>query len=128
MSRPSQIAFIFFAGAFLGGVHAHAQQFAPNATQCVREYYDRNNYNWLTYENTCSQAIHITLVGRDRSYTGGLDLGPGRHDGPGMTAQEVRGVGGMEAYACPAHYAAVDADGELIRTEPVSGFRCKKNY
>jgi hypothetical protein len=119
---------VFAAAGFLCSTHAHSQQYAPNATQCLREYYDRSNYNWLTYENTCSQPVYVTLVGRNGTYTGGLDLAPGRHDGPGMSAQEVNAVGGMEAYACPAHYAAVDSDDELIRSVAVAGFRCKRNY
>jgi hypothetical protein len=113
---------------FLCSPHANAQQYASVATNCLREYYDPNNYNWLTYQNTCNQAIHLTMVGRDRTPEGQIDIGPGKHDGPGMSAQEVRAVGGMEAYACPAHYVAVEADDTLIRTQVVSSFSCKKNY
>lgn len=106
---------------------ARAQQYASPATQCIQESYDPNNYNWLTYKNNCNQSIHLTMVSGDGSNVGAIDLGPGRHDGPGLTAREVRAIGGMEAYACPAHYAAVDADGDPVRTQ-VSEFRCKKNY
>ena len=106
---------------------AEAQQYASPLTQCVQGYYDPSNYNWLTYRNTCNEAIHVTMVSGDGSNVGAIDLGPGRHDGPGLTAKEVRAIGGMEAYACPAHYAAVDADGEPLRSQ-ISAYRCKKNY
>jgi hypothetical protein len=94
----------------------------------LREYYDPNNYNWLTYQNTCNQAIHVTMVGRDGTAVGQIDIGAGRHDGPGLTSREVSAMGGMEAYACPAHYVAVESDDTLIRTQVVSSFTCKKNY
>jgi hypothetical protein len=113
---------------FLISPLAHAQQYATVATNCLREYYDPNSYNWLTYQNTCGQAIHITMVGRDGTPVGAIDIGPGRHDGPGLSAREVNAMGGMEAYACPAHYVAVEADDTVIRTQVVSSFSCKKIY
>ena len=106
---------------------ANAQQFASPATQCLQGYYDPNSYNWLTYRNNCNEEVHVTLVSGDGSNVGAIDLGPGRHDGPGLTANEVRAIGGMEAYACPAHYAAVGSDGEPLRRQ-ASAFRCKKMF
>jgi len=106
---------------------AKAQQYASPATQCVQGYYDANNYNWLTYRNTCNEAVHVTMVSGDGSNVGAIDLGPGRHDGPGLTAREVRAIGGMEAFPCPAHYTAVAADDSPLRRQ-VSAYRCKKSY
>jgi hypothetical protein len=112
---------------FLATHKAKAQQYANTANQCVRSYYDSNNYNWLTYQNTCSQAIYVTLVSNSGTNVGGLDLSPGQHNGPGLSVNEVRAVRGIEAYACPAGYVAVDTNDELITRRTVSSFRCKRS-
>jgi hypothetical protein len=118
---------LFLVLPFLASRSANAQQYASTANQCVRTYYDSSNYNWLTYENTCSQAIYVTLVSNSGTNVGGLDLTPGRHDGPGLTAEEVRAIRGIEVYACPADYYAVDTADNRISTRAVSTYRCKRS-
>jgi hypothetical protein len=114
-----RIVFVLFLSLlFLTPHAAKAQQYASTANQCLREYYDSNNYNWLTFQNNCNQEIHVTLVSRRGEAVGALDLASGRHDGPGLTANEVRAAGGIEAYACPA---------ELITSQVVNSFRCKRS-
>ena len=97
-------------------------------TQCVREYYDRDEYNWLAYQNSCGDAVHITLVGRGGRWSGALDVGAGRHGKHRHERSRGEGRCGLEAYACPAHYAAVDANDQLIIAQYVTSYRCKKNY
>jgi hypothetical protein len=112
---------------FLATHKAKAQQYASTANQCVRSYYDPKSYNWLTYENTCSQAIYVTLVSNSGTNVGGLDLAPGQHNGPGLSSNEARAMNGIEAYACPAGYVAVDSNDERITNRAVSSYRCKRN-
>ena len=112
---------------FLAAHKAKAQQYASTANQCVRAYYDSNNYNWLTYENTCSQAIYVTLVSNAGTNVGALDLDPGGHGGPGLSANEVKAIRGVEVYACPSGYYAVDTSDNRISTRTVSTYRCKQS-
>lgn len=117
---------LFAALGFLGSTHAIAQQYASTANQCLREYYNTNNYNWLTYENTCGQALYVVLV-TNSGGNWGLDLSPGGNGGPGLSANEVRSAGGIHAYACPANYVPVDPNDNLIHSRPVNQYRCKQN-
>jgi hypothetical protein len=110
----------------IGSSHAIAQQYTSTTNQCLREYYNANNYNWLTYENTCNQALYVVLVtGSGGSWS--LDLAPGGSGGPGLSANEVRSAGGIHAYACPAGYVPVDSNDNLIHSRTVSQYRCKQN-
>jgi hypothetical protein len=117
---------LFAVLSLLGSTQAFAQQYTSTANQCLREYYNPNNYNWLTYENTCDQALYVVLV----TNSGGswaLDFSPGSNSGPGLSANEVRAAGGIHAYACPAGYVPVDPNDNLIRSRPYSQYRCKQN-
>jgi hypothetical protein len=121
------VSVLFLSLPFLTPHVAKAQQYASTANQCLREYYDSNNYNWLTFQNTCSQEIHVTLVPKRGNAAGALYLTSGRHDGLGLTANEVKAAGGIEAYACPARYVAVDTNDALITSQAVNSFRCKRS-
>lgn len=104
---------------------ARSQAYIQPVPQCVREFYDPKMYNWISYENTCAEAIHITLVGISKPYSGALDIKPGGHSSAGMTSNEVKAVGGLKSYACPANYVAVDDADRYIFRRPVDRYACK---
>jgi hypothetical protein len=103
------------------------QQYAATLNQCVREYYDRNNYNWLSYENTCSQAIYVVIVSKSGTNIGSFNLVPGQSGGPGLSFSEVTAKGGVEAYACPVNFVPVDSNDQRVNSQPVANYRCKKS-
>jgi hypothetical protein len=101
-----------------------AQDYAPPANDCAHEFYEPV-YHWLSYENTCSYGIHVSLVGISKPHSGALDIKAGGHGGTGMSASEVKAVGGLRAYACPAGYAAFDTADKLINTKVVDKYACR---
>jgi hypothetical protein len=103
---------------------AKAQDYAPPANDCAIPFYEPV-YHWLSYDNTCSYAIHVTLVGISKPHSGALDIKPGGHGGTAMSAGEVKAVGGLRAYACPAGFAAFDSADKLIITKPVDKYACR---
>ena len=124
MKRMFVLALLVVA---LGAKTTVGQQYAGTANQCLREYYDSNNYGWLTYENTCALDLHVVIVAISGRNIGSMDLGAGRHDGPGLTRGEVSAAGGVEAYACRAGYHPVDGNDNQIYARPVAQYRCKRS-
>jgi hypothetical protein len=113
----------------LGATTASAQQYVtPEYNGCIRQFYDPTMYNWLAYENTCSQSLSVTFVPNQPGHGGGgaMDLRPGRHNSTGLSSREVRDNGGFELYVCPAGYLPVGPDG-LYVTRVIPEFRCKRN-
>jgi hypothetical protein len=107
------------------GCALHAQPpYAPTATSCLKPFYDPANYNWYAYSNNCTDKLHVTWVSRDGNHSGTLDIRPERSANIGFDADEVSKMNGVEAYACPEHYYAVDAIDRNV-TKPVAAFRCK---
>lgn len=113
----------------LGATTASAQQYVtPQYNGCIRQFYDPAMYNWLAYENTCSQSLSVTFVPYQPGHGGGgaVDLGPGRHSSTGLSRREVHDNGGFELYVCPAGYIPVGPDGRYI-TRVIPEFRCKRS-
>ena len=104
---------------------ARSQGYAEPVPSCVREFYDQHLYNWISYENTCSTAIHVTLVGISKPHPGALDIKPGGHGSPGLSAKEVQAVGGLRVYACPVGYVAVDSSDRYLLNGVVDRYECK---
>jgi hypothetical protein len=105
---------------------AKSQEFTSPIPECAHEFYDPLMYRWISYENKCAGAIHVTLVGLSKPHSGGLDIKPGGKQSPGMDAKEVEAVGGLKAYVCPAGYLAVNADdNKLIIVKVVDRYVCK---
>jgi hypothetical protein len=118
-----------FGLLMLGASTAFAQQYVtPEYNGCIRQYYDPNMYNWLSYENTCSQSLSVVFVANEPGHGGGgaMDLGPGRHNSTGLTRREVDSNGGFELYVCPAGYVPVGPDGQYV-TRVIPQFRCKRS-
>jgi hypothetical protein len=105
---------------------AQAQQYATPQNACIREFYDPDSYNWLSYENTCDHGIYVSWVSPRPGLNGSADIPPGGKVSTGWSASEIRAKGGIQAYPCPSHYVPVDANGNYI-TQPVSGYRCKNS-
>jgi hypothetical protein len=98
--------------------------YAATATACISSFYDAKSYNWFSYSNNCTDTVHVTFVARSGSHSGELDIRPGSSGGTGWSEREIDAMRGLEAYACPNHYYAVDPNGRNI-TKPVMAFRCK---
>jgi hypothetical protein len=93
---------------------------------CITEYYDQANYGWFTYQNNCSEAVHITFCARLTQYCGAMDLRPGRHDSTGDTQRETAEKGGYVAYVCRMDAYAVDSNNQNVSSARVTAFRCRK--
>jgi hypothetical protein len=120
------ISMLVLLSCTLTGRLACSQTYAHGLNQCAHEFYDTHDYNWISYENTCKQEIHVTLVGTSKPYSGGLDIKPGAHKSPGLSEKEVETYGGLTVYVCPAGFHAVDAADRPIVLKVVDKFTCKK--
>lgn len=112
----------------LGAHSACAQQYVqPEFNGCIRQYYDSHMYNWLAYENNCSQSLSVVFVPNGPGHGGGgaMDLGPNRHGSTGLSSNEVRANGGFELYVCPSGYIPVGPDDRYV-TRVIPEFRCKR--
>ena len=100
-----------------GGIYNH----------CVREFYDPEMYNWLSYENLCSFSISVVACGVEKGGCWTVDLRAGRKDEIGYNRREIDGFGGVKAYVCRLGYVPVDAS-----DNPIDGgrheFRCRHLY
>ena len=108
---------------------ASAQQYVtPQFNGCIRQFYDPAMYNWLAYENTCSESLSVTFVPNQPGHGGGgaMDLGPGRHSSIGLSRAEVQDNGGFELYVCPVGYIPVGPNGGYV-TRVIPEFRCKRS-
>jgi hypothetical protein len=97
----------------------------PALNSCIKEFYDPEMYNWLTFKNTCSQALTIVFVAKDGSgASGSMDLRPGAKDSVGKLAGKASKVGGFEFYVCQVGYVPMDDSGKVV-DKPRSNFRCQ---
>lgn len=121
------LSFAVFGLLSFGTHGAYAQQYVrPEFNGCVRQYYDSGMYNWLAFENTCSQSLNIVFVPNSPGYGGGaMDVGPGRHGSTGFSRSEVESKGGFELYVCPSGYNPVGPDNQYV-TRVIPEFRCKR--
>jgi len=105
-----------------------AQYAAPLSNNCVRSFWDPQYYNWLSYENVCSQTIHIDYMFKDPKYGGASSttLVPGQHSNTGWSSNEINDHGPLLYFVCPANYLAVDSNTDKFVNQNTSGYRCKK--
>jgi hypothetical protein len=107
---------------------AFAQRYvSPTFNGCVHQFYDSQMYNWLAFENNCSESLNVTFVPYIAGHGGGgaMELRPGRHDSTGLSRREVGDNGGFELYVCPAGYIPVGPDDRYV-TRVIPQFRCKR--
>ena len=111
----------------VGPIAAAAQQYkSPTFNSCIRQFYDPQMYNWLSFQNDCSQSLAVTYIAVNSPYGGySADLAPGRKASTGFTRDEVRQRGGFELFVCPSGYLPVDARDRYV-SRPNTQFRCKQ--
>jgi hypothetical protein len=95
-------------------------------SNCISQFYNPQNYNWLTFQNNCGQAVSITYTGITAPRNGQLDLGIGKKGGPGETASEVAKHGGFYLYVCPLNAIPVDSSTHKYVQHPNLSFVCQK--
>ena len=98
----------------------------PAFNSCIREFYDPEMYDYLTFKNNCSQSLTIVFVAKDGSSAGGsTDLRPGGKDSVGRLAGgRVPKVGEFQLYVCLVGYVPVDDKGKVV-SKPRSSFQCQ---
>ena len=98
----------------------------PPLNSCIREFYDPEMYNYLTFKNNCSQSLTIVFIAKDGSGAGGTtDLRPGGKDSVGRSAGgRVPKIGDFQLYVCPVGYMPVDDNGKVV-SKPQSSFKCQ---
>ena len=123
------IRFAFMGLLLLGATAtgAFAQQFVrPEFNGCIRQYYDPNMYNWLAFENVCSQSLSIVYIPNSPGYGGSkMDLSPGRHSSTGFSRSEVQSKSGFELYVCPAGFIPVSMNNEYVN-RVIPEFKCRR--
>lgn len=121
------LGFAVFGLLSIGAQAALAQEYVrPEFNGCIRQYYDSHMYNWLAFENTCSQSLYIVFIPNSPGYgQSGMDLLPGRHGSTGYSRSEVDSKGGFELYVCPSGYVPVGPDNRYV-SRVIPEFRCKR--
>jgi hypothetical protein len=102
---------------------------APITQGCVREFWDPKFYNWLSFENDCGQAIHLTFIAKspsDHFGPGAADLAAGQTTNTGWSQTEVAAKGNFTLFICPAGSIAVDPNTNQAISSPNATYSCKK--
>ncbi len=109
------------ASSFVTSAQRHE---IPPLNSCIKEFYDPEMYNYLTFKNTCSQSLTVVLIAKDGSGAGGtMELRPGGKDSVGRSAGKEPKPGSFELYVCPTGNIPVDDNDQLVN-KPGSNFRC----
>ena len=102
---------------------------APITQNCVREFWDPKFYNWLSFENDCGQAVHLTFIAKspsDHFGPGAADLAAGQTTNTGWSQTEVAAKGNFTLFVCPAGSVAVDPNTNQAISSPNATYSCKK--
>jgi hypothetical protein len=108
-----------------------AAQYAPALpSSCIGQFWDPKYYNWLSFQNNCGQAIHLSWIAASPSDTFGMssadDLASGAAVNSGWNQAEVQRKSGFLVFVCPNGYVPVDsATGEVVGRANQT-FRCKQ--
>jgi hypothetical protein len=98
----------------------------PQLNSCIKEFYDPEMYNYLTFKNTCTHSLTVVLVAKDGSGTRGtLELRPGGKDSVGRSQGRDPKPGSFELYVCPTGNIPVDNNNQVV-SKPASSFRCQQ--
>ncbi len=121
---PSMAAVLFtLANSSITSAQRHE---IPQLNSCIKEFYDPEMYNYLTFKNTCSQSLTVVLVAKDGSGAGGtMELRPGGKDSVGRSKGKEPKPGSFELYVCPTGNIPVDENNEVV-SKPGSSFRCQQ--
>jgi hypothetical protein len=99
----------------------------PLNTSCVRQYWDPQVYNWLSFENDCGQPIYLTFIFHQTvgwAMSGGMNLAPSAHQNTGRSSNDINQAQGFDMYVCPGGSNPVDLNGNTFNTN-VAEYRCK---
>lgn len=94
---------------------------------CVSQFWDPQNYNWLSLRNVCNQPIYVSYIFNKPSgwaMNGGTTLAPGAHATTGESFNDISQAGGFQYYVCPANYVPVDVNGNTLSVN-VTEYRCE---
>lgn len=98
----------------------------PPLNSCIKEFYDPGMYDYLTFQNTCTQSLTVVLVAKDNSGDGGtLELRPGGKDSVGLSKGKKPQPGSFALYVCQSGYVPLDDSGKVV-SKPDSNFRCSQ--
>ena len=98
----------------------------PPLNSCIKEFYDPEMYNYLTFQNTCAQSLTVVLVAKDGSGAGGtMELRPGGKDSVGRSKGKEPKPGSFALYVCPTGNIPVDDNNQLV-SKPDSNFKCQQ--
>jgi hypothetical protein len=115
-------AFLTIGNASIAPAQNHV---TPALNSCIKEFYDPGMYNWLTFQNNCSQALTVVFVAKDGSgANGSMDLRAGAKDSVGKLAGKASKVGSFELYVCPVGYMPVDQNDKVV-DKPRTKSRCQ---
>jgi hypothetical protein len=99
----------------------------PLPSSCIRQFWDPQAYNWLSFEDDCGQAVYLEFIFRHTggwAMTGAVNLQPGAHANTGRSNNDINQAGGFDLYVCPAKSVPVDLNGNVLSAQ-VSQYRCK---
>ena len=127
MRRSALILIVVGVSALAGAWTASAQGHRiPVLSSCIKEFYDPGMYNYLTFQNTCTQAVTLVFVPKDGSGEGGtMDLRPGGKDSIGKTEGKKQELGSFEFFVCPAGQKPLDESGAVV-SKPGVKFECRQ--
>jgi hypothetical protein len=115
-------------GTSHGSVGSGAIQYlTPLAASCVRQFWDPRQYNWLSFENDCGQAIYVTYIPHRPggwAMGGAMHLAPGNYRNTGLSSDDNNNSGGFDLYVCPTDSVPVDLSGNVFNVN-VAQYRCK---
>lgn len=106
---------------------AHYVSALPSS--CIGQFWDPNYYNWLSFQNNCGQAIHLSWIAASQSDTFGMsaaDLAPGATSNSGWNQAEVQRKAGFLFFVCPSSYVPVDVTTDQVVSRANQLFRCKQ--
>lgn len=114
----------FWTIANAGSANAQGHQI-PVLNSCIREFYDPGMYNYLTYQNNCTQSVTLVFVTKNGSGASGtMDLRPGGRDSVGKLAGKAPKIGDLQLYVCPTGHMPVDDSGKTV-TKPKTEYQCQ---
>jgi hypothetical protein len=102
-------------------------QYRPGSQydSCIRQFYDPQTYNWLAFQNTCSQPLHVQFIAKTPGFgASAMDLPGGGKNNTGQSQSEVSAHNGFNLAICDGGFLAVDASG-LAWNRATDPYRCK---
>jgi hypothetical protein len=110
------------AAALLGQRHE-----IPQLNSCIKEFYDPEMYNYLTFKNTCAQSVTMVYIAKDGSgTTGTMDLRPEGKDSIGKSLGKSPAIGSFEFFVCPSGEMPMDDETKQVVSKTGSKFHCEQ--